>query len=164
MVQKTAKSKNQCPAGITADRCVHQVEIIYSAPEFVFEKSVTASEHLEELFRHFYDARKIALKEYFYVVLLNTKFQCIGYSLIGIGNQSCVTVDVKEILQLAILSHAAAIAVSHNHPSGSSSPSVNDISMTKKIKAGAEIFGIEFLDHLILTADGYYSFADEGVM
>jgi DNA repair protein RadC len=60
--------------------------------------------------------------------------------------------------------NACALILMHNHTSGQLHPSDNDRALTKKVKEAAEMFDISLLDHLIVTSDGYYSFADEGAL
>lgn len=73
-----------------------------------------------------------------------------------------ITVDVRVILQAALLTNSVAIILAHNHPSGNLQPSRQDINITKQVKEAAQLMRIKILDHLILTDTGYYSFADEG--
>ena len=72
--------------------------------------------------------------------------------------------DPKVIFAAAIKSAASSIILAHNHPSGNLRPSSADISLTRKIKAGGELLDIAVSDHLIISREGYYSFADEGLM
>jgi len=63
-----------------------------------------------------------------------------------------------------IKSLASGIIIAHNHPSGNLNPSQPDINLTKKVKQAGNTMDVQVLDHLILTKDSYYSFADEGIM
>ena len=72
--------------------------------------------------------------------------------------------DPKIIFAAALKSCASGIILAHNHPSGELDPSKEDIAVTKKLKAGAELLDIKVLDHLIISKEGFYSFADEGVL
>jgi DNA repair protein RadC len=63
-----------------------------------------------------------------------------------------------------LLVGASGLILAHNHPSGNLTPSQADIELTKKIKAGGKLLEIQVLDHVILTSEGYYSFADEGLL
>ena len=76
---------------------------------------------------------------------------------------ACI-VDTRRIFQGALLTNSSSIIVAHNHPSGALKPSSQDIRITKEIKSAGEILKIKVLDHLILTSDGYYSMADDGLM
>jgi DNA repair protein RadC len=81
---------------------------------------------------------------------------------IGILNQSLV--HPREVFSYAIEKRCASIIVSHNHPSGILEASNEDINVTKRLKESGKILGIELLDHLIITSDGYLSLKEEGVL
>jgi DNA repair protein RadC len=98
------------------------------------------------------------------VLVLNRANKVLGWVKIGVGGLTGVVMDVKVIMQIALNSNAASIVVAHNHPSQQLKPSVQDIELTRKIKEAARLFDISLLDHLILTAEGYTSMADEGIV
>ena len=101
-------------------------------------------------------------REYFKVVLLNQAQEVLGYTQISEGGITETSADVRIILQAALLTNATAIILAHNHPSGKLRPSRQDIALTEQVKKAAEIMRITVIDHIILTDDSYYSFADEG--
>lgn len=103
-------------------------------------------------------------RERFVVVFLNRSNNVLGIQNIGEGGLSSCIVDKRMIAQGAILSNCNAVILAHNHPSGNLTPSYSDKKITKDIKEGLNLFDIQTLDHLIISADGYYSFADEGVI
>lgn len=78
------------------------------------------------------------------------------------GGVSGTTVDPKLIFTAALKTNASSILISHNHPSGALQPSKEDIQMTKELITAGKALGILLLDHLIVTSEGYYSFAEEG--
>lgn len=96
----------------------------------------------------------------FWILLLNNANQVLGFSETGIGTVKSVDVNFTEICQLAILSNAVGVVVSHNHPSGKLFPSSQDLKLTKRIQKGLDLFNIKLLDHLIITTESYYSFSD----
>ncbi|NDV84105.1 JAB domain-containing protein, partial [Bacteroides sp. 51] len=99
----------------------------------------------------------------FKVILLNQANKVLGVHNLSSGGIDGTYADVRQILQIAILSNAVGIIISHNHPSGNTSPSVNDRKLTTTIKQACDIMNIRLLDHIIVTKDeGYYSFTDEG--
>ncbi len=107
----------------------------------------------------------IDLRERFIVLYLNRQNQIHGFYTVGIGGIAGVSVDVKLAILPALRSMSSGIILAHNHPSGNLNPSQADKQVTKKIKEAAKLFDIVVLDHLILTPDnGYYSFADEGLI
>ena len=73
-------------------------------------------------------------------------------------------IDIKLVSKYAIESLCSGVIVAHNHPSGNTNPSNEDILITNKIKQALNIFDIQLMDHIILTEDSYYSFADEGII
>ena len=83
---------------------------------------------------------------------------------ISIGKTDATLVDIKIIAKLALNYLANTIVVSHNHPSGNLKPSRADEELTQKIKAAAAYHDIRVIDHIIITSEGYYSFANEGVL
>jgi DNA repair protein RadC len=105
------------------------------------------------------------MQEQIWVVALNRKFKPLGRFLAFVGTLSSCPGSVREILQFALLSHAAAIVISHNHPSGDPSPSSADIKFTRQLTEAAKLMGIEFLDHVIIGDEvQYYSFRHAGLM
>ena len=110
-----------------------------------------------------YDEDTIGYKETFNVLLLNNANKIIGYTTVAEGGLTSTIVDVRTILQTALISHATSIILSHNHPSGNVRPSYHDDNLTKKIKSACELTDIRVLDHIIVTPeDSYYSYCDEG--
>ena len=103
-------------------------------------------------------------REYFYILCLNRNNKVLGYCQISSGGLSGTVADVRIIMQTALKSNACSIILSHNHPSGNLIPSEADKDLTKKIREASKFLDIPALDHLILTSESYFSFADEGLM
>lgn len=106
----------------------------------------------------------IEYKEMFYVMYLTKANKILSVAKLSEGGTSGTVVDIKILMQGAILQNSSAIIVSHNHLSGNVNPSNEDISVTKKIKEACKFFDIQLLDHIIITDESYYSFADEGII
>ncbi len=102
--------------------------------------------------------------EEFWILILNRRKQIIKKQLISSGGVSGTVADPKIIFHLALQELASSIVLIHNHPSGSLKPSQSDLSLTKKLKKAGDVLDIPVVDHLIYTDDGYYSFADEGIL
>jgi DNA repair protein RadC len=100
--------------------------------------------------------------EIFVVAYLNRANAIIAIETISMGGMTGTVADPRVILRKAIVHRACGLVLSHNHPSGNLNPSKADGDLTVKIKAGAALLDITVLDHVILTADSYYSFADNG--
>jgi DNA repair protein RadC len=95
------------------------------------------------------------------VLHLDGSHQVIGYAVAATGTANSCTIHPREIFQGAILAGAVSLVVSHNHPSGDTTPSREDMAMTARLKEGAQLLGIKLLDHVIVTDGTYCSRADE---
>jgi DNA repair protein RadC len=124
---------------------------------------VLSSEKSADFIRQFYQD-DIAIYESFFLLLLNRQCQTIGYAKISQGGITGTVVDVRIIAKYAVDSLATSIILAHNHPSGNLRPSEQDILLTNKVKDAMELFDISVLDHIILTEDDFYSFADKGIL
>ena len=116
----------------------------------------------EDIYRYFLPKMQDLSNEEGHVLLLNNQLQFIASRLIGRGGQTAATVDIRIVLREALLAHATHIALSHNHPSGSTRPSHEDDRLTENLKRGCEAVQIKLIDHVIVTDGNYYSYADEG--
>jgi DNA repair protein RadC len=90
-------------------------------------------------------------------VLLNGLNFIIGVEMVSMGALNSCEVTLREVFKSAILANASGIVLCHNHPSGSLSPSPEDIQLTNKIISAGELLGIKVHDHLIISHDGYKS-------
>ena len=102
--------------------------------------------------------------EEFWLLLLNRSNKIIDKVRISEGGFTATIVDVRKIMRAALLNHAIGLILCHNHPSGNHSPSDDDIRVTKKIKQAASTLDITLLDHVIVTNQKCYSFADNSVL
>ena len=111
---------------------------------------------------------KVILKDYTYevfaVVFLNRANKVISFQIISTGGLTGTVADPRVILKKAIEAEATSIVLSHNHPSGSLKPSRADEELTQKIRQAAVFLDIKVVDHIIVSDEGYFSFADEGLM
>ena len=110
----------------------------------------------------------IVLKDYAYevfaVVFLNRANKINHFEIISRGGITGTVADPRIILKKALDEEATSIVLCHNHPSGNLRPSKADEDLTLKIKEAAKYFDIKVLDHIIVSEDGYFSFADEGIL
>jgi len=102
--------------------------------------------------------------EVFAVLFLNRANKINHFQIISEGGITGTVADPRVILKKALEEDAVSLILCHNHPSGSLKPSRADEELTRKIKEAATYFDIKVLDHLIVSDDGYYSFADEGIL
>ena len=144
-----------------ANYTVGEVELIYKSTSKARSK-IYSSEDAYKVLLPTYKEGTICYKEYFKVLFLNQANQVLGYTLISEGGITETSVDVRIILQAALLTNSVALVLAHNHPSGNMKPSRQDMDITKQVKEAARLMRITVIDHLILTDAGYYSFADEG--
>jgi len=100
--------------------------------------------------------------EQFWVLYLNNANKVLSKQKISAGGMTATVVDVRLILKRALELNATALILCHNHPSGTLVPSKADAVITDKIKKAAQCMDIQVLDHLIITDQSYFSFADQG--
>lgn len=111
-----------------------------------------------------WDSTKVEFVEQFKVLLLNRANKVLGIFEVSTGCSTGTVADPKLIFAAAIKANACGIILAHNHPSGNLQPSQADIELTRKMKEGGKLLEIQVLDHVIVTTEGYYSFADEGLL
>ncbi|CAN5510371.1 DNA repair protein RadC [soil metagenome] len=107
---------------------------------------------------------KYMKREVFAVVFLNRANKVMHHEIISEGGITGTVADPRVILKKALEHDAVNIILCHNHPSGSVKPSRQDEELTQKIKEAARYLDIKVMDHIIVSEDGYYSFADEGIL
>lgn len=111
-----------------------------------------------------WDKDKLQLVEQCKVMLIDRANRVLGVADISSGGMACTVVDPKLIFASALKSAASALLIAHSHPSCNLLPSEADKRLTERIKAGCKILEITFFDHLIVTAEGFTSFANEGLL
>lgn len=102
--------------------------------------------------------------EEFYIMLLNRSNIVTKKEQVSRGGMNSTVVDPKIVFKIALSNGASGIILAHNHPSGGIKPSEQDIRLTKKLKEGADVLDVALLDHIIVGANTYFSFADEGLV
>jgi DNA repair protein RadC len=111
---------------------------------------------------------QVILKDYpyevFAVLFLNNANKINHFEILSKGGMTGTVVDPRIILKKALEEEATKIVLCHNHPSGSLIPSKADKEITVKIKEAAKFFDIDVLDHIIVSEDGYFSFANEELL
>ena len=124
---------------------------------------ITSSKDANQFIRNFYHA-DLDIYESFFILLLNRANRAVGYAKISQGGITGTVVDVKIIAKICLDSLCSNVILAHNHPSGTSRPSDADITITNKIKEALLLIECDVFDHIIITEDSYYSFADEGTL
>lgn len=97
-------------------------------------------------------------REHFLVLLLNARHEVLGKETISIGSLNASIVHPREVFRPAVIQSAASLVLVHNHPSGDSEPSEEDLSITKRLVEVGELLGIGVLDHIIVAGRGVVSF------
>lgn len=102
--------------------------------------------------------------EEFWIILLNRANKITSKHLVSKGGQAGTIADPKIIFNIALENHAASLILTHNHPSGNLKPSQADLDLTRKLQTAGQFLDLPVLDHLIITDQGFLSFADEGLL
>ena len=145
-------------------KTLHEITINYKPSFKVSELPIiTTSKDAEKYFREVWSDKLQHIEETF-AILLNRANKALGFSKISSGGTGGTVVDTKVVFQTALKSNATAIIICHNHPSGNLKPSGADIKITNNIKEAGKIMDITLVDHLIITDESYFSFADEGMI
>jgi len=103
-------------------------------------------------------------REMLVVCCLDTKNQPTFINIASIGTLNSSLVHPREVFKAAILSNAASVIIAHNHPSGDSSPSNEDITITTRLKDAGKIIGIDVIDHIVIGFDNYVSLKEKGIL
>ena len=147
---------------MTQENCISEIQLKYK-PNPLSEQISGSRDIYRFLLDHVYNEDTVGYKESFKVLLLNNSHKIIGYSTIAEGGLTATVVDIRVLLQTALVTNSTAIICTHNHPNGRKNPSLQDDTLTRKIQEACKVLDIQFLDHIIVTPeDGYYSYCDEG--
>lgn len=128
-----------------------------SLGKMIVKSSLEIATYIQSLLRDMHN-------EVFGVVFLNQANKVKHYEVISMGGITATVADPRIIFRKALSEDAVAIILFHNHPSGNLQPSRADEELTAKIIQAAKLFDIRILDHLIVSDEGYFSFADEGLI
>ncbi|SEJ38127.1 DNA repair protein radc [Myroides marinus] len=142
-----------------------EVELIYKSKVKASQRpQITSSYSAYQIALKAWDSNKIELLEQFKVLMLSNNNKVLGVLQASSGGITGTIVDLRIIFSALLKANATAFLIVHNHPSGKLAPSDADRQITRKIKEASKILDITLLDHLIITAESYYSFADEGTL
>ena len=142
---------------------VSEVELTYkNNVPYNQRQKISNSQGAYEILTNLFPENTMDYRETFIVLYLNRANQVLGYSVISQGGTSNTTVDIKMVIQTALLANASFIMLAHNQPNRNVQPSSDDNKITKRIMEAARLFDITVLDHIIITNESYYSFTDNG--
>ncbi|HEY8689377.1 MAG TPA: JAB domain-containing protein [Chitinophagaceae bacterium] len=144
---------------------VSEIDLIYRSKVKASERpQIKTSKDAADLLRHLWSEDKIDFVEQFKVLFLNRANKVLGIFEVSTGGITGTVADPRLIFVAALKMNCTGILISHNHPSGNLKPSKPDEDLTLKIKQAGLFLDIKLLDHIIVTGEGYYSFADEGLI
>ena len=144
---------------------VAEVELVYRSKIKASERpEITSSSDAYDIFKNLWEEGKMELVEQFKVLFLNRANKVLCVYNISSGGITGIIADPRLIFAAALKVNTCSLILAHNHPSGALKPSRADEDMTTKIKAAGSFLDIMVLDHIILSSEGYFSFADEGLL
>jgi len=138
---------------------LNEVQVSYKCTA---TEAVRTSTEAQELCRKAFDMANanISLKEHFFVIFLNRSNRVLGFYHLAEGGLCSTIADLRIAFSIALKCLATSMILGHNHPSGNNQPSDSDIELTRKFVKTGEVMDIRILDHIILTEEDFYSFAD----
>lgn len=141
---------------------LQEIELTYKISEPVIANSLITPMAIYELLLSQWNKKTINLLEESKVIYLNRANQLLGICSHSKGGISGTYIDNRLIIATALKSVASGIILAHNHPSGKLKPSYQDEVLTKNLINCCKIFEIDMIDHIIVTAKGYFSFRENG--
>ena len=144
---------------------VSEIQVSYQ-PKFKVSEcpKVSSSREAYRVLISNWDIQRIYFQEQFYVLMLNMSGRVIGIALISTGGKAATIADPKIIFSIALKVQATSIILAHNHPSENLKPSQADLNLTRRMVEAGKMLELPVIDHLIVTADRFYSFGDEGLI
>ena len=144
---------------------VAEVQLVYKTKVKPSERpQIKTSKDCYEVLKQSWDKDKIEFVEQFKVILINKAQKLLGIYELSTGGITGTVADPRLVFIAALKANACSVILSHNHPSGNLKPSKADEELTRKIKNGGLLLDITVLDHIIMTSESYFSFADEGLL
>ena len=117
-----------------------------------------------DVLKEIWNMDQIELLEEFMILLLDRRMKVMSFASISKGGYAGTVVDPKIIFAIALKRRTSGIILAHNHPSGNTSPSREDLTLTKRIKEAGKVLDITVIDHLIITKDSYRSLQEENYL
>jgi DNA repair protein RadC len=142
---------------------VSEIEISYTPKQLNFSRpKITCSQDIYKILLELFDSKLLTVKEECIALFLNRNNRITGWYKVSSGGITGTIVDVRLILSIALKSLSCGLILAHNHLSRNLKPSRADKDITSNVREAAKLMDIKLFDHLIITSEGYYSFADEG--
>ncbi len=129
-------------------------------------ETLTNANVAQAFFRRIIETHGQPDREQFVLAMLDSKNHVVGINIVSTGCLTSATVHPREVFKPAILANAAALIFCHNHPSGDCTPSTEDVAVTEKLVAVADLIGITVHEHLVISMhdDRFYSFSEKGLI
>lgn len=144
---------------------VSEIELVYRSKVKPSKRpEVKSSSSAYEFLLSHWDENNIELSEQAIALLLNRANRVMGMYRMSTGGITGTVVDPRLLFTAALKLNASSVILAHNHPSGNLTPSQQDKVITDKIVTAGKFLDIKLVDHLIITTEGFYSFADEGLI
>ena len=115
----------------------------------------------ESLFKRYYLKLSCLTQEQLVIVILNKNKEVLTEKILYVGDDNCITANMRDILRLLMIYNGYYFYLVHNHPNNTYLPSDADITFTNRIKEKAKQINVKLLDHIIISKNGYYSFLHE---
>lgn len=141
---------------------IAEIKLNYVPRKLSSKTKITHSEKAYKIFLDHWDKGTLEFQEEFKIMLLNNSNEPLGIYSLSKGGITFAPVDLKIMFGVILKSAATGFITAHNHPSGKLKPSNQDIALHKKVKEIANFHELNYLDNLIITPNGKYSFQDEG--
>ena len=146
-----------------ATAVISEIQMGYK-PNLISSKIINDSNAAFDILVTLFPQETICLQEQFVVLYLNRANRVIGSYQLSKGGITGTIADVRIILSVALKTLATGLILAHNHPSGNLKPSEADIQLIQKLKDASKLMDIEWLDHMILNSNGYFSFTKDGII
>ena len=142
-----------------------EFKVAYRSRSKVRERrAIRAAKDVTEYLRAIWNPNTLELVEEFVMICLNGSHEAIGWVKVSSGGFNTAPVDPRLVFAVALQTACTAIVVAHNHPSGNTAPSAEDREVTRRLKEAGRLLGIAVLDHVILTRESSFSFAENGLL
>lgn len=141
---------------------IPRIKLMYVSDCTKAVERITGSADTAVMLRQSFEPGEIEMQEYFKVMYLNKSNRVIGIHTVAMGGTDMTAVDARILFAGALTAKATSMILCHNHPSGKCLPSIQDDNLTRKLSDGAKLLDMRVLDHIIITADDFYSYADNG--
>ncbi|MAY84204.1 MAG: DNA repair protein [Flavobacteriales bacterium] len=142
---------------------IQEIELKYKASRQPSTR-VSCSDDAYKILMSIWDQNLIELQEEFKLLLLNRANAVLGHYSLSKGGISGTVADARLIFATGLKTASSSIILAHNHPTRNLKPSSADILLTRKLVKAGKLLDIMVMDHLIISTDGYFSFADEGLI